>query len=77
MTDAGAQVTTVGVLQSPGRLQVEHVVDVPLACEPEVPQPGIGQLEHGQPFTPEEAMLLMNERWNARKSARTGAVPGR
>ena len=59
-----------------GGVEEEQVVSLAVVGEPEVPHPGFGESEHccGQPFTPEEAMELMKDRWKATNSASTGTV---
>ena len=68
MPDRCPVVTAVGIVQRPGGVEEEEVVLLAVVDEPEVPHPGLGEAEHGQPFTPEEAMQLMNERWKAMNS---------
>ena len=78
-TKSSPQMTAIGVVQGAGGVQEEQVVGV-LAIgggvlgEPKIPEPGVGKRKHDQPFTPLEAMLLMNERWNAMNNASTGMV---
>lgn len=55
-------------------MEEEQVVPLAVVDWPEVPDPGITQSKHGYPFTPELAMELMNARWKATKSTRTGTV---
>ncbi len=67
-------VATVGIVEGPGGVEEEQVVLLAVVGEPEVPHPGLGRPNTGQPFTPEEAMQLMNERWKAMNSTRIGMV---
>ena len=79
MPDGRPQMTAIGVVQGPGRVQEEQVIGVRaigggVLREPEIPEPGVGKRKHDQPFTPLEAMLLMKDRWKAMNSASTGMV---
>lgn len=64
----------VRVAQTLRGVEEEQVLVPSVIGEPEVPHPVISESEHAYPFTPEEAMELMNARWNATNSARTGTV---
>ena len=65
----------VGVVQGSGDVEEEQVVLLGVVHDPEVPDVGLGQVEHGgQPFTPEEAMELVKARWKAMNRASTGTV---
>ena len=67
-------VTVVGISQGSGGVEEEEVVLLAVVDEPEVPHPSLGEAEHFQPFTPEEAMELMKERWKAMNMISTGTV---
>jgi hypothetical protein len=50
MADGGLAVAPSLVLQRPGGEQEEQVVAVAVIRQPEVPHPGVGELEHGSPL---------------------------
>jgi hypothetical protein len=54
MTDGDVEMPQLGIAETTGGLEKEHMVGAPVIGEPEIPYPRVWQSQHGAPFRREE-----------------------